>query len=50
VQSSHQPHSSNQSGAAQRGLYYDLGHVTSLATSLPLITPFTEGARYDIAG
>ncbi len=32
------------------GLYYDLGHVTSLATSLPLITPFTEGARYDIAG
>jgi outer membrane immunogenic protein len=32
------------------GLYYDLGHVTSLAASVPLITPFNEGARYDITG
>jgi outer membrane immunogenic protein len=36
--------------AKLEGLYYDLGHVTSLGTSVPLITAFSEGARYSING
>jgi outer membrane immunogenic protein len=39
-----------QWSAKVEGLYYDLGHVTSLGAAVPLITTFTEGARYDITG
>ncbi len=39
-----------QWSAKFEGLYYDLGKVTTLATSVPLITTFTEGARVSING
>jgi outer membrane immunogenic protein len=39
-----------QWSAKVEGLYYDLGSVTSLGTSVPLITAFTEGNRYEING
>jgi outer membrane immunogenic protein len=32
------------------GLYYDLGRVTSLGPSVPLVTAFNEGAHYEING
>jgi outer membrane immunogenic protein len=39
-----------QWSAKVEGLYYDLGSVTSLGASVPLITAFREGARYEING
>jgi outer membrane immunogenic protein len=39
-----------QWSAKVEGLYYDLGSVTSLGVSVPLITAFQEGAHYEING
>jgi outer membrane immunogenic protein len=36
--------------AKLEGLYYDLGRVTSLGTSVPLITAYREGSRLEING